>query len=187
MNALRWKPKLGFTIVEVIIVIAVIGMLAGIVVVSYNGTQKRAREASREADMELLLQAIIVARTEQDKTLLEITGSGWSLGACIQEGDNSANIEPRDLPKSHPCWQRYYSNLAAIGDAAGMNLSGLRSGDERGNPYMFDENEGENGDFCQLDSNLVYFAGRGAEHWYEGPTIPKYLTAPEYQPGGAEC
>lgn len=38
--------KAGFTIVELIVVIVVIGILAGISIVAYNGIQNRAREAS---------------------------------------------------------------------------------------------------------------------------------------------
>lgn len=51
----------------------------------------------------------------------------------------------------------YYSNLSTIGSAANMNLDGLRKGDSRGNPYVFDENEGEN---CSMDQ-LRIFTGSG--------------------------
>lgn len=42
----------GFTIVELIIVIVVIGILAAIGIVSYNGTQKRAIDVSVQKDLE---------------------------------------------------------------------------------------------------------------------------------------
>ena len=41
----------GFTIVELLIVIVVIGILAAIVIVAYNGVQQRARDATVRADM----------------------------------------------------------------------------------------------------------------------------------------
>lgn len=41
----------GFTLVELIIVIAVIGILSTIVVVSYNGVQANGRDATRDSDM----------------------------------------------------------------------------------------------------------------------------------------
>ena len=44
----------GFTIVELIISITVIGILAGIVVVSYNGGQKKAQDTSVRADLEAI-------------------------------------------------------------------------------------------------------------------------------------
>lgn len=44
----------GFTIVELLIVIVVIGMLAAITIVAYNGVQQRARVASQTADLDRL-------------------------------------------------------------------------------------------------------------------------------------
>lgn len=41
----------GFTIVELLVVIVVIGILAGIVVVSYNGAQRSARDATVKAEI----------------------------------------------------------------------------------------------------------------------------------------
>ena len=49
MNTLS-KQK-GFTIVELLIVIVVIGILAAITIVAYNGIQERARVATAQADL----------------------------------------------------------------------------------------------------------------------------------------
>lgn len=46
-NMLNVRPKqTGFTIVELLIVIVVIGILAAITVVAYNGVQEQARHSS---------------------------------------------------------------------------------------------------------------------------------------------
>jgi prepilin-type N-terminal cleavage/methylation domain-containing protein len=42
----------GFTIVELIVIIVVIGILAGIGIVSYNGAQSRAHDVSVQSDLE---------------------------------------------------------------------------------------------------------------------------------------
>lgn len=45
------KRQSGFTIVELLIVIVVIGILAAIVIVAYNGIQNRARQVKAESDI----------------------------------------------------------------------------------------------------------------------------------------
>ncbi len=49
MISLKNKQK-GFTIVELLIVIVVIGILAAIVIVTFTGVQKKARDADRKSD-----------------------------------------------------------------------------------------------------------------------------------------
>jgi general secretion pathway protein G len=44
----------GFTIVELLIVIVVIGILAALVIIGYNGIQIRARDADRASDISTL-------------------------------------------------------------------------------------------------------------------------------------
>lgn len=51
----------GFTIVEHLIVIVVIGILAAIVIVAFNGVQQKARDMSREADISQYYKAVMAA------------------------------------------------------------------------------------------------------------------------------
>ena len=48
----------GFTIVELLIVIVVIGILAAITIVAYNGIQTRARDAKRQDDITTITKAL---------------------------------------------------------------------------------------------------------------------------------
>ena len=52
------KKQLGFTIVELLIVIVVIGILAGITIVAYNGIQNRAKVASIQSDLKTATKAL---------------------------------------------------------------------------------------------------------------------------------
>jgi prepilin-type N-terminal cleavage/methylation domain-containing protein len=115
--------KRGFTIVELLIVIVVIAILAAISIVAYTGIQERGRRSSAAADLNMLEKAIIMARVQKDKTLLQITGSNCTYCIGGQAG--------------------YEAALDAIGSAAGMNLDGLKKGDPWGVRYRIDENEGE--------------------------------------------
>jgi prepilin-type N-terminal cleavage/methylation domain-containing protein len=48
------KNNRGFTIVELLIVIVVIGILAALVIVTYNGIQQKARDTERKTDIKAL-------------------------------------------------------------------------------------------------------------------------------------
>lgn len=52
------KSKSGFTLVELLVVIVVIGILAGITIVSYNGVQSRSRDARRKTDIANIAKAM---------------------------------------------------------------------------------------------------------------------------------
>ena len=149
----------GFTIVELLIVIVVIAILAAIVIAAYNAVQAKAAVTRQTADLTSLEKAIMVARDSQSKTLMAITGNTWTAGYCDSTANNPSGTEPKDLPKSHICWQQYYAVIDKIATAAGMNLSSLKAGDARGNPYRLDENEGEAGG-CTKDT-MAYYTGAG--------------------------
>jgi len=163
----------GFTIVELLIVIVIIGVLAAITVVAYNGIQDRAKNSKRDSDVSLYTKAILAARINDGKLLKDITGSTWSAGACAVSSGNTGNVEPKDLAITHLCWTRYYDNLTKIGTAAGMNLDGLKSGDARGNPYILDENEGES---CSPDL-IATFTGNGTAAYSTFQYIPRTAAA----------
>ncbi|MDB5165290.1 MAG: gspG [Candidatus Saccharibacteria bacterium] len=54
----------GFTIVELLIVIVVIGILAAIVIVAYNGIQGRARDSRRTNDAASIIKALELYRID---------------------------------------------------------------------------------------------------------------------------
>lgn len=55
----------GFTIVELLIVIVVIGVLASIAIVAYNGVQAGARDAKRKSDVAAIVKALELYYTEK--------------------------------------------------------------------------------------------------------------------------
>lgn len=56
----------GFTIVELLIVIVVIGILAAITIVAFNGVQQRAQQASRQADLAQANKQIAAYKAQHD-------------------------------------------------------------------------------------------------------------------------
>ena len=60
-----WAAKNGFTIIELLVTIAVIGILVTITVVSYNGIQQRSRDSERGSDITQIKVAIDKYHAEQ--------------------------------------------------------------------------------------------------------------------------
>lgn len=162
----------GFTIVELLIVIVVIAILAAITVVAYNGIQQRANNARRDTDLTSYMKAMRLARINAGVSLRYITVNTWSVGACAASSGNTGNVEPKDLPKTHACWVRYYENIDRIAAASGANLESLKAGDYRGNPYMIDENQNETG-ACATD-RIYTFNGNGTAAYSEYAALPPY-------------
>ena len=68
------KNNRGFTIVELLIVIVVIGILAALVVVTYNGIQQKARDTERKTDINALHGQLEAYQAQNGKypTLTEV-------------------------------------------------------------------------------------------------------------------
>lgn len=60
----KWSKQTGFTIVELLIVIVVIGILAAITIVAYNGIQARARDNVRYSDAKVIINALELYKTD---------------------------------------------------------------------------------------------------------------------------
>lgn len=86
MNIYKNKNKNGFTIIELIVVIAIIGVLAGITVSSVAGYLAKARDAKRAADMQTLVKAIRLYQADNSGNYPTFNGGcppwGWWEGSA---------------------------------------------------------------------------------------------------------
>ena len=79
---MSFREKHGFTIVELLIVIVVIGILAAITIVAYNGIQAKARDTQRIADMKTIAKALELYKTNNGSYPAAVgttNASGWEV------------------------------------------------------------------------------------------------------------
>jgi len=127
----------GFTIVELLIVIVIIGILAAITTVAYNGIQDRARQAKIKTDLSTIAQAISLAELNSSQRLRTITGvtPGTSTDGCTGKPDGT-KIE--NLSRTtDPCWTKYNQSMSNISAASGVSVANIL--DPYGRPYLIYE------------------------------------------------
>jgi len=103
----------GFTIVELLIVIVVIGILAAITIVAYNGIQQRARDMSRISDLRGLQKAIEMYYVDKGSYPLPGNGSGAWTGQCASYGgkdDYIVGLTPTYIPKLP--YEKYFTTIS---------------------------------------------------------------------------
>lgn len=88
----RKQKQTGFTIVELLIVIVVIGVLAAIVIVAYNGIQNRARIATVTADLNNSYKKLLAYQIDNSAYPADLAtvGIGSSGGTTFQYSYNNA-------------------------------------------------------------------------------------------------
>ena len=69
----------GFTIVELLIVIVIIGILATLVIVTFSGVQQRARDSERKTDINAIAGQLeaVYAKTGAYPTLTDVNTASW--------------------------------------------------------------------------------------------------------------
>lgn len=95
------KRNEGFTIVELLIVIVVIGILALLVITTYSGIQQKARNSQRQTDVQSI-QTQLEAFYSQNgyyPSLTDMNSSTW-LGTNMKSLDQDALIDPSNPTQS---------------------------------------------------------------------------------------
>lgn len=100
----KFGSKSGFTLVELIVVIAILGILAGIAVPAYSGYIKKANEAADYAQLDAIKTAVVFAST--DKQVKE--GNTYADITKITVTEGSVAVEPTSADVTADEITKYY-------------------------------------------------------------------------------
>jgi general secretion pathway protein G len=104
------KNAYGFTIIELLIVIVVIGVLASVSVVAYSGVQHRALNTARYHEV-MAWHNLMQAYVAQIGKLPPVADGSYCLGTGFPDGDGVAGGECRDF--GYPPYA--YHEIASVG------------------------------------------------------------------------
>ena len=92
------KKSQGFTIVELLIVIVVIGILAALVLNSFNGVQARARDTERRTDINAIATQLEVYYNDKSgyPTPTDLADTAWQT-ANLKGADAAAFVDPKGV------------------------------------------------------------------------------------------
>jgi prepilin-type N-terminal cleavage/methylation domain-containing protein len=122
----KTNRKSGFTIVELLIVIVVIGILAALVITTFSGIQQKARDTKRQTDIKALhsqLEAFFAANAAGYPVLADVNSATWratnmkgfdSSGLCAPSNSNQTNCTLKAGTASEGSGEQYgYATLNA--------------------------------------------------------------------------
>jgi len=103
--------NLGFTFVELLVVITVIALLMGVAVTSFATLSKNSRDVRRRTDIESIRSALELCRSEDGSyPLLGVNGLGCADGAVTCGGETFMAETPHD-PKEGGTFCYIYTRL----------------------------------------------------------------------------
>lgn len=134
------KPQAGFTIVELLIVIVIIGILAAITIVAYNGIQNRANDTAIQNDLNNFAKKIQLGAADTGE--FPVAGATRSGGTST---GNSTLFTGFTFPASRAAYMTTVNNLyycTGIETASGQKIFRVLARSKSGNSFIHSSNGG---------------------------------------------
>jgi general secretion pathway protein G len=151
--------KKGFTLVELLVTISIIGILSTLMIANFNSTRQRARDAQRKSDLRNIQTALRLYYndcgefpTDSSNTIINGCGSCDTPAACIWDGktpfatDNQTymNILPQDPQYDSVSYS--YDRDATDGDKYTLSACLENKSDDKCDPLVL----------CNAGNGCVY-------------------------------
>lgn len=115
--------KKGFTLIEMLVVISIIGVLASLAIISYTGTQKSARDTQRKSDLRQYQNSLEVFANKNNGFYSSRTsqnGVSASDTLCDDLGITNCPSDPRE--EDDPTFSyKYQTDGSDSGDTDAIN------------------------------------------------------------------
>lgn len=152
------RRQAGFTLVELLIVVIILGILAAVVVPSFNSTSAEAKEAALVADLNAVRQAISLYRVQHDEVYPGQTDWNELVAQLTETSDQDGNTGAGPYgPYLRTAFPANKVSLIAAGKIQNDMDSGPSQVDTYG--YAYDPISGE------LRANLTGNAPSGIAYW----------------------
>ncbi len=151
----KQKTQQGFTLLELLIVIAIIGILAGVISVSVSSARVKARDAKRMGDIRQTITALEQYYIKNG-TYPTGTASTVASGSLLSDTNTFNGSDDVFTPNYLP----FIPSAPSPADGNCLDDSG------RGNNNYWYETDGEGKTYT-----LTFCLGKGNENWAEGARI----------------
>jgi len=122
----RRVHRLGFTLIELMIVITIIFILIGMAAGRYDRSVIRAREATLKQDLQVMRQAI-------DNYTLDKQAAPQSIEALQEAG--YLRVVPTDPMTQAKDWQPQFDEVVLSPDQTGTGMVDVHSNSDRNSPF----------------------------------------------------
>ena len=110
---------MGFTLIEILISVSIIGLLASLTLVSFGGTQKSARDTQRKSDLKQYAAALENYATQNSSlypSRTSASGAGLATTVCTDLALTSCPEDPKN--GSDPSFSYKYQSNGSDGGAS---------------------------------------------------------------------